>query len=104
MLARCWFIAAIAASTACGASVDGGSLGGDAGSADAGLAADDARPDAAGPPVPAVIITYMGDFVNPLIFVAAQNGDGPWRLLHSTDGYYRFESTGRYGIAYVCSD
>lgn len=81
---------------ACGGDDDGGGGGG----ADAGDGEADGGADLVAVPV----TTHVGPDVESIMFVAAQDGDRPWQVLDGDEGHYRFETSGRYGLVYVCPD
>jgi hypothetical protein len=81
---------------ACGGDDDGGGGSG----TDAGGGEADGGADLVAVPV----TTHVGPDVESIMFVAAQDGDGPWQVLEGDGGHYRFETAGRYGLVYVCPD
>ena len=82
----------VAALVGCGG---GGDDGGDVPGAD-GADGDDEMVE---------VTTYTGDIQAPLVFAAAQDGDGEWRVVESDDGVYSFAAeSGRYGFAYACEE
>jgi hypothetical protein len=48
------------------------------------------------------LTTYLGSEKQDILFVAAQDGDAAWQPLTGTNGTYSFDTSGRFGIAYVC--
>jgi len=77
-------------STAVGAGGSGGSAGGSAGAGGAGGTV--------------TFESYIGTTQTNLLFVAAQDGDGPWQKLTGEAGLYTFTTSGRFGLAYVCEE